>query len=164
MGIARLLPWAILFLLGRIDHRRMKETFLTVFLKHREVSEITVIGVRFAEEKLPHLCYREAIQRLAWHRSLGHEIVILTASPAPWIAPWCSRNGYAWIGTVLDISGTRYTGRIAGANCRGVEKARRLRDAFDLQQYDTVYAYGNTPADRYFMQMANVSFYKPFRR
>ena len=48
-------------------------------------------------------------------------------------------------------------------NCHGKEKVRRINEAFNLADYSSVYAYGDTPGDRYMLAIANYKFYKPFR-
>jgi phosphoserine phosphatase len=57
----------------------------------------------------------------------------------------------------------RFAGRYDGSNCHGIEKVRRIRECFDLNEFDRVYAYGDTPGDRPMLTLADEAFYKPFR-
>jgi len=40
---------------------------------------------------------------------------------------------------------------------------RRILAAYDLSQYDEVYAYGDTKGDKPMLGLATIAFYKPFR-
>lgn len=57
----------------------------------------------------------------------------------------------------------RLTGRILGRNCHGAEKVSRIREAFNLSDYDDIYAYGDTKGDKPMLALAKHAFYKPFR-
>ena len=54
-------------------------------------------------------------------------------------------------------------GRCDGDNCHGQEKVRRIKEAYPLDQYREIYAYGDTGGDRPMLGLATHSFYKPFR-
>lgn len=162
-GFVRLTPWLLAYAAGLISNRTMKEALLTVFLKNKNAGQLEALGVTFGETVIPSICYAEAIQKLDWHQTQGHEVVVITASPAIWTRPWCDARGYVWIGTELEIVGGCFTGKIVGENCRGAEKVRQLKARFSLEKYAHIYAYGNTKADLPFMQLAHSSIYKPFR-
>lgn len=162
-GFLRLTPWLLAYAFRLISNRTMKEALMIVFFKHKNVRQLEALGVIFGESILPSICYTEAIQKLDWHRAQGHEIVVITASPAIWTKYWCDARGYVWIGTELEIVDGSFTGKIVGENCRGTEKVRQLKARFSLEKYAHIYAYGNTKADLPFMQLAHTSFYKPFR-
>jgi phosphatidylglycerophosphatase C len=57
----------------------------------------------------------------------------------------------------------RLTGRISGLNCHGQEKVRRIKESFPLDQYQEIYAYGDTSGDKPMLDLATHRFYKPFR-
>jgi phosphatidylglycerophosphatase C len=55
------------------------------------------------------------------------------------------------------------TGKIEGKNCYGGEKVRRIQEAYSLEEYSEIYAYGDTSGDRPMLKLGTLSFYKPFR-
>jgi phosphatidylglycerophosphatase C len=79
----------------------------------------------------------------------GHEVVLVTASLAPYAEPLGRRLGASRvIATDLEVDGGgRLTGRLAGANCRGEEKVRRLTAVYG-DPPPLTWAYGDSPDDR----------------
>jgi phosphoserine phosphatase len=55
------------------------------------------------------------------------------------------------------------TGKIKGKNNHGEQKAMNIRELWNLNEYEEIYAYGDSPGDRPMMDLATKSFYKPFR-
>ena len=51
------------------------------------------------------------------------------------------------------------TGKLLTKNCYGIEKAHRVKEKYDLEDYDYIYIYG----DRELLELADERFYNPFR-
>jgi phosphoserine phosphatase len=67
------------------------------------------------------------------------------------------------ISTRLETNNGKLTGRIEGKNCRGIEKVRRIKMQYKLDEYDEIYAYGDTKGDKPMLGLATIAFYKPFQ-
>lgn len=52
------------------------------------------------------------------------------------------------------------TGRYRQGDCSGARKAELIRAAFDLERFDTIYAYGDTAEDREMRALANRRYYR----
>ncbi len=52
------------------------------------------------------------------------------------------------------------TGEYAGGDCTGAEKARRVRERYDLSRYPVVYAYGDTPEDYELLRLASKRYFR----
>lgn len=95
--------------------------------------------------------YPAAIKRMAWHSNQGHR-VFLVSGTLECLARAVARRlpGPVEVcATQLEISGDRWTGRIAGLHMSGEEKARAvgtLAARFGLSLWDS-YAYGNSTSD-----------------
>ena len=87
---------------------------------------------------------------LDWHRTQGHRLVIVSASFGAYLRPIAERLRFdAVLATELEVGPDgRLTGRIAGANVRGAEKARRLDAWLDGAPRRIVWAYGDSSGDR----------------
>jgi phosphatidylglycerophosphatase C len=104
--------------------------------------------------------------RVAWHRDRGHKVVVVSASPELYVRPVGDLVGAdAVLATRLAVDDEdRLTGRYDGRNCRGEEKATRLRAWVDDQvaagvwgeDRPTVWAYGNSAGDRRLLAAADV--------
>ena len=91
----------------------------------------------------------DMLERVAWHRAEGHEIVIVSASLDVYLEPLAPLLGVDHVlCTRLGIGpDDRLNGLLEGGNVRGPEKVRRVRawlggDAAEL------WAYGDSAGDR----------------
>jgi phosphatidylglycerophosphatase C len=114
----------------------------------RTLAEVAAAGERFATEVAAGWLRADVIDRLAWHREMGHEVVLVTASYGVYAAPLGRRLGVAGVvATELDVDPRGVlTGRLAGNNCRGVEKVRRLSARYG-EPLDLGWAYGDSQDD-----------------
>ena len=90
------------------------------------------------------------LARLAWHREQGHHIVILSGAFEPLLAAYGRATGVEdVIGTQLQMSDGRYTGRRMGTLCFGEGKVERLKQRLADANVDwqASYAYGDSQTD-----------------
>jgi len=89
----------------------------------------------------------EVVATLQTHRDAGHEVVVVSASPALYVVPAVAALGVEHVlATELEIVDDVLTGRFAGRNCRAEEKVTRL-DAWLAGRDVELYAYGNSRDD-----------------
>jgi HAD superfamily hydrolase (TIGR01490 family) len=98
--------------------------------------------------------------RLEWHRARGHRLLLVSASPGCYLEPFgrCLELD-AVLATQFEVGPDgRLTGRLEGANCRGVEKATRVRAWLDehlVGAVPEVWAYGDSAGDRELLGLAD---------
>lgn len=143
VGAVRSSHWA--------DHA--KERLFHALLAGRDVDDVRARSRQFAVEHLAHEGRTRLLERLAWHREQGHDVVIVSASPQLYVdvvAAELRANGA--LGTRLAVDPrNRLTGSYLGHNCRGTEKMRRLSEWIETRDYAVepeIYAYGNSRGDR----------------
>lgn len=156
-------PILVLYKLNILSNQRAKEIMLNYFFGKMSADDFRNHCERFTKEILPNLLRAKAVTEINKLKDAGAEVVIVSASPENWIRGWCNVNGLQCVATKLVTENERITGRILGLNCHGREKVRRINEAFNLSDYSTVYAYGDTPGDKHMLSIANYKFYKPFR-
>jgi HAD superfamily hydrolase (TIGR01490 family) len=114
-----------------------------------DAERLDKLGRAFAFDVMRRHLRPHTVDRVDWHRTQGHRLVIVTASLGVYVRPIAERLRFdAVLATELEVDGDgRLTGRLVGANVRGAEKARRL-DAWlgDTPAY--VWAYGDSSGDR----------------
>jgi phosphatidylglycerophosphatase C len=162
---ARVLPTLCGLWTGRIPRREAKRRVLDVFFHGWTRAAIRAEAERFCAGVLPRYVRPAAMERLDEHRSLGHRVVVVTASADAWIAPWCASQGLELVATELayDADGV-FRGELATPNCRGPEKVTRLlRFAGEPRERLYVHAYGDSSGDLPLLQWADERCYKPFR-
>ncbi|MBK8583678.1 MAG: HAD-IB family hydrolase [Flavobacteriales bacterium] len=126
------------------------------------VAEVSREAEKFTQEKLPSMFRAGAVERVKWHMAEGHQTCIVTASCGPWVRHWCAAQGLELIATGMEEKAGIYTGELSTPNCKGEEKVHRLKETFDLREYASIHAYGDTPSDRPMLALATDPYYKPF--
>lgn len=157
------LPFFIAYKLGFFKEQAIKNLALTLIYKNFKKEHFMMLCSRYASEVLPSILRPLALKRLKWHKDNGDKIVIVTASIEEYLKPWCDKNGFELIASKLEVRNNRITGRLFGANCHGDEKVRQIKEKYDLNAFEKIYAYGDTKGDLPMLSLANESFYKPFR-
>lgn len=114
----------------------------------------------FAAAVLPNLLRAEAMQRLERHRARGDRIVVVSGNFETLLRPWCATHGLELIASTLACREGRLTGRYAGPQCVGREKARRVLERLDPREYHRIHAYGDTVEDRELLALADRAYYR----
>ena len=144
-------------------HRqRAKEALLGRLLTGQEVTALQETATLFAEEVVEHRLRPAALERAQAHRRAGHELVIVSASPALYVEPIGRLLGFdAVLATRLEAGPDgRLTGRIEELNCRGPEKVARLEE-WAVGGPVVLYAYGDSSGDRELLAGADAAFRLP---
>jgi HAD superfamily hydrolase (TIGR01490 family) len=127
---------------------RLKTT--KMYLAGRPVRETEQLAKIFMADRLHPAVSSEAEQLLDDHRRKGHRILFLTGCPEFLIRPLAEDLGIeSVIGTRLEESGGRWTGRLIPPHPYGAEKRRLLQvwaSDREVRLADS-YAYADSPAD-----------------
>ncbi len=148
--------------MGKKVKQNPKIKFIQFFFGGLTNEKMSTLGEEYCKTRLPQLLNPNAIRKLAWHREQGHEIAVVSASPEQWLWPWCRDNGYKLICTRLEVKDGNITGNVDGKNCNGREKERRIRAEYNLDEFERIYAYGNSGGDKYMLALAHEQFYCKF--
>ena len=161
-GMLLLLPSLMGLKLGITGGREAKEKFLHYFFAGIHKQSFDDLCLKFTHNKLGSLLRKEAMDKLNWHRQQGHEIVVVSASANNWVAPFCLLQKWKFITTALEIKNDCITGNLLGENCNGVQKAHRIKETFNLEQYEKIFAYGDSKGDKEMLALATDAFYRKF--
>lgn len=159
-GVAILTPVVIANRLRLITDRQARPMVARVAFTGMSAAAVRELGRRYAAEALPSQIQPRALERIEWHRQRGDQIVVVSASLAVYVRPWCESMQLPCICTELEARGERLTGRYSDGDCSGVEKARRIREHYDLGRYAHVFAYGDSIEDREMLELADRKFYR----
>jgi phosphatidylglycerophosphatase C len=131
-----------------------KQALFTAVLAGRESETVARQANEFGLLHFRRRARPEILDRLRWHTEQGHRVVIVSASLELYLSGVAKELGVdGLICTQMQVgSDGKLTGRFEGPNCRGAEKARRLRvwidDSVNTADKDTfVWAYGNSAGD-----------------
>ncbi len=162
LGVLKLTP-AILAYLGHRDRGRLKAAAVTQFLKGVPLEKVEAEARVFAETHATRLLRPDAVATWKRWRARGARAVIVTASPETIVAPFARGLGAeVLIGTQLAVNTYgQVSGAFAGANCRGAEKVRRLKEVFG-EDVHLAAAYGDTDGDKEMLAIADEKGYRVF--
>jgi len=151
-------PLALVGALARRDRDRLKELACRS-LAGRDAAALDRLGATFAGDFVSPRLRPDTTARLRRHRELGHTVILASASLEAYLVP---------LGRALEVDGVvctqlerdadgLLTGRLAGANCRGPEKARRVRAwlAGAGLAGAELWAYGDSPGDAELLAVAD---------
>ena len=126
-----------------------------------DAGRITAVAAEFADNVVARHLRPDVLERVAWHRNQGHELVIVSASFTSYLDPIAARLGFAAVlATELAVGDDgRMTGELVRPNVRGAEKVRRLDEWLGATAPDAgpafVWAYGDSSGDRELLARAD---------
>lgn len=136
----------------RRDRDRIKAVAIRAAFTGRLESDVVPLGETFAETVHATWMRPDTVARLAWHREQGHRVVIVSASLSVYLGALGAALGADAVLCTEPVVATdgRYTGEMAGGNCRGPEKLKRLRTWMNEQDMAgaDLWAYGDSNGDR----------------
>ena len=162
-GVLLLSPMLITYKLKFIPNYKAKQWLFSYFFKGMNKQQLLKVAQEYSLKQIDTILRRQAMEKIAWHKEQGHKVVVVSASMECWLKPWCDKNDLDMIATKIEIKEGIVTGKFLSKNCYGIEKANRVKEAYNLSDYDYIYAYGDTRGDKELLALANESFYKPFR-
>lgn len=152
-GMLWLFPQLSAFKLGMMRNERVKVKFLTFFFKDTAAEKFKKAGERFAHS-IPSDLNPGIFDAFLKHIESGHAVCIVSASCAEWIQPWSDVYQVGFIGTKLEITQGKITGKLATKNCYGPEKVERIKAVYNLDDFETIQVYGKGKGDREMLQLA----------
>lgn len=162
-GLIKLAPILSLYALKLIPNWKAKQFFLATYFKGEKIENFNARCILFSTNILPSLIRPGARQAIEAYRSAGATMAVVSASAENWVKPWCDQNGLICLSTNLEVKDGIITGNIQGRNCYGDEKVCRVKERFNLSDFDEVIAFGDSRGDKEMLQLAHRSYYKPFR-
>ncbi len=116
-------------------------------------------GRNFARHIRESWMRADTMETLRWHKENGHCTGVVSASYGLYLRPLGEELGLDFVlATELEFDASdRATGRLVDGNCRGPEKAKRLRDWLQAHEFDNsvLYAYGDSSGDRELLEMSD---------
>jgi HAD superfamily hydrolase (TIGR01490 family) len=159
-GRLLLAPWVVGYRCGMVSGVAVRSAVVRVGFAGVARDAVEAHGAAFAADALPALLRPEAMARIRWHQQQGDTVAVVSGGLDAYLAPWCRAHDLALVCSSLEHRDGRLTGRYLGAQCVGEEKARRVREHYDLAAYGRVYAYGDTHEDLAMLDLAQRRFYR----
>lgn len=153
----KILPWIQAYYLNIYPAAAMRPKLFKAMFAEANAAEIH----QLAEEYAPYLLTQldqKLYQQFLKHKSLGDEIVIVSASVDIYLEYICALLEVDLICTETEIVNQVFTGHYSTPDCSCDQKRTRILEKYNLDQYDKIYAYGNSIEDTEMLNLADHPF------
>ena len=117
LGKILLLPWMIGYKVGIVPGTSIRAAICLFGFWRVPATEVEAHGRKFAEQFLPTRLREEAMARIAWHKSRGDTVVVVSGGLNVYLAPWCKAQEDELVCSCLEQRHGRLTGRYRGRQC-----------------------------------------------
>jgi phosphatidylglycerophosphatase C len=161
--IARAKPVLAAYVLKLMDNETAKEQIFGILFKGESLARFQQTVDAYYQACFSKRIRPAALEKIQWHKSMQHQVVIVSANFHWLIQPFATAQGIACISTEAALEQGVITGKFATPNCYGEEKVRRIQAVINnLSSYEQIYAYGDSKGDHAMLQIATNPFYKAF--
>jgi HAD superfamily hydrolase (TIGR01490 family) len=160
LGRLVLLPLLVRYKLGLVSQKNARIKVAKFAFRDRNDKEIRMKGEEYSRSEIPRFIKPIAHERILWHKKNGDVVVVVSASLDVYLIDWCNQNGLQLICSELESIKGVLTGKYKTPDCSGKEKERRIRNAYNLNEYDKIFAYGDSTEDLSMLQLADVKYFR----
>ena len=163
IGLLCNIHYLIAYKVGLYPNDRAKEKILAHFFGGWNEERFHLIAHKYSKNELDKITRPQAMEKIRWHQKQGHKTVVVSASIETWLIKWCAKYSLELISTQLQVDNGKLSGKFSTKNCHGAEKVLRIKKEYDLSEFETIYAYGDSSGDTEMLQLAHEKHFKPFR-
>jgi len=152
----------LLFFMKLLSNHKLKELFFKLLFAGWEEDTFKKMARDFSINELPAIVKQSALDRIRWHKSQGDRVVVVSASIDLWLSGWCEKNDLDLIATEMECVNGEITGNLSTPNCFGPEKVKRVLEKYTLEEFSSVFAYGDSSGDREMLAVSDNPHYRNF--
>lgn len=154
-GLIFLSPILVLYKLGFRTNDVAKQNLFAYFFKNRSIEVFNKASEDYIK-RIQNIIRPEIINKIKWHQSQNHTVVIISASVSNWIKPWAkTMNIEKVLATEIATIDDLIVGTFSTANCYGQEKVNRLLVEFPNRAEYILYAYGDSAGDKELLALSD---------
>ncbi|MFI3246629.1 MAG: HAD-IB family hydrolase [Ferrimonas sp.] len=121
----------------------------------RRQQTLVQLGKRYMAQHQSHIFRPEMLARLRWHQQRGDHIALVSASLDLYLTPWAQEQKITLLCSELAYRHGIATGGYRHGDCANQYKAQRIQQHFQLEDYGSIYAYGDTAEDHAMLALAH---------
>lgn len=150
----KILPWIQAYYLKLYPADAMRTKLFSTMFKGNSAKQLQQLGQEYAQTLVKNLD-TQLFQRLLQHQAQGDKVVLVSASIDLYLKPVCELLNIDLICTQVEIHNGFITGQYSTPDCSSEQKKIRVHEAYHLNDYAHVYAYGNSYEDLQMFSLAD---------
>ena len=154
------LPLILGYKMGLVSGNRIRARVVRFGFRGVPVETLSAKARAFCADVVPAALRPIALARIRWHQERGDRVVVVSGALDIYLEHWCGEHGLELICSRLEARSGVMTGRYREAQCIGEEKRRRIRECYDVDSFEHVYAYGDTRDDAEMLALAHTRFFR----
>ena len=159
-GNVLFIPLILGYKMGFVSGNRIRASVVRFGFRGVPVEALSARARIFCSDVVPVAIRPMALARIRWHQERGDTVVVVSGALDIYLEHWCRDHGLELICSRLEERGGVLTGRYREAQCIGEEKRRRIRERYDMESFEHVYAYGDTRDDTEMLELAHTRFFR----
>jgi phosphatidylglycerophosphatase C len=133
----------------------IKQMTFYYFFHNFPADKFEKLSLEYQKKRLPKLFKKEILKKLEWHKKQNHKVIVDTGSIEGMISNWCDKKNIELIGTKVEIKDSLLTGMFSTPYCHKAQKVKRLENQYNLSDFEYIYVYGDSKADKELFEIAN---------
>ncbi len=162
-GWLKMMPQLVLAKLGILAKSKVKEEFISFFLKGKSKEELETLAKTYFEKNHQRILRKNAVEFIQNINPIDDKYLV-SASLDIWLQPFAENLGLQLISTQAAFKNSKYTGKFASPNCNYEEKAQRIKNEIPLEQYSEIIAYGDSKGDGFMYELSDKSLHRYFHQ
>lgn len=152
-------PFILAYYSKLYSAQQMRQKIYHCFFQNLDVKTIQKSALQYSTVLLNQHLNPQMLNRLHYHQQQQHHIVIVSASLNLYLQPIADQLKVDVICSQVDTFYHKLTGYYQTKDCSGEEKVKRLKQKYDVSQYQHIYAYGNSHEDFALLDLATHAFW-----
>ncbi|RZG76341.1 HAD-IB family hydrolase [Acinetobacter sp. WCHAc060025] len=153
----KILPWIQAYYLNIYPAHAMRIKLFKSMFKNANAAEILDLTEDYCSRLIEQLD-PSLYQRLIDHQNQGDDVVLVSASVDIYLEVMCQILKIDLICTETEIINGIFTGDYSTPDCSSEQKRIRILEKYELDQYENIYAYGNSIEDNEMLSLADFKY------
>ncbi|MDM1279219.1 haloacid dehalogenase-like hydrolase [Acinetobacter indicus] len=151
------LPWIMAYYLKLYPAHKMRPRLFKGMFKSVPQHQIKEKAESYAAQLVQAL-NPKLLNQLQKHQAHGDDIVLVSASINIYLEAVCELLNIDLICSQVALENSIFSGEYLTADCSLYEKKQQIIMRYDLEQYNAIYAYGNSYEDDAMLSLATYSY------
>ena len=153
----KILPWIQAYFLNIYPADSMRPRLFKAMFSNISSRELLALALEYSH-LLRNSLDQKIYKQLLKHKHNNDDVVIVSASVDLYLKDIAELLGVDLICTEAEIKESKFTGFFATPDCSNEQKKIRVLEKYNLEDYQAVYAYGNSTEDLAMLNLADFKF------